>query len=123
MSGHSKWHNIQKRKGAVDARRAGMFTKLAKGITVATREGGNDPSFNFQLRIAIDAAKAANMPKENIERSIKRGTGEGAEGQIEEIIYEGFGPGGVAFLVQCLSDNRNRTVAEVKYLVGKHGGT
>lgn len=123
MSGHSKWHNIQKKKGAVDAKRGSLFTKLAKGITVAAREGGGDSSFNFKLRMAIDAAKAANMPKDNIERAVKRGTGEGAENQIEEVIYEGFGPGGVAILIQCLTDNRNRTIAEVKHLVNKRGGS
>ena len=123
MSGHSKWHNIQKKKGAVDAKRAGAFTKLSKAITVAAREGGGDISFNFQLRMAIEAAKSANMPKDKIERAVKRGTGEGSEDKIEEIIYEGFGPGGVAIVIKCLSDNRNRTVAEVKHLVNKHGGT
>ena len=122
MSGHSKWHNIQKKKGVVDAKRAGVFTKLAKAITVAARDGGGDASFNFQLRMAIEAAKAANMPKDNIKRAVKRGTGEGAEGKIEEIIYEGFAPGGSAILIKCLSDNRNRTVAEVKHIVNKSGG-
>jgi len=123
MSGHSKWHNIQKRKGAVDAKRGNAFGKLAKGITVAAREGGGDPLFNFRLRVAVDAAKAVNMPKDNIDRAIKRGTGAGGEGQIDEVIYEGFGPGGVALLIACLTDNRTRTVAEVKRIMSKLGGT
>lgn len=123
MSGHSKWHNIQKRKGAVDAKRGNAFGKLAKGITVAAREGGGDPLFNFRLRVAVDAAKAVNMPKDNIDRAIKRGAGAGAEGQIDEVIYEGFGPGGVAILISCLTDNRTRTVAEVKRIMSKLGGT
>ena len=123
MSGHSKWHNIQKRKGAVDAKRGNLFAKLAKGITVAAKEGGGDPLFNFRLRVAVDAAKAVNMPKDNIDRAIKRGTGAGGEGQIEEVVYEGFGPGGVAILVSCLTDNRTRTVAEVKRIMSKLGGT
>ncbi|HBK34319.1 TPA: YebC/PmpR family DNA-binding transcriptional regulator [Candidatus Uhrbacteria bacterium] len=123
MSGHSKWHNIQKRKGAVDAKRGNLFAKLAKGITVAAREAGGDVSFNFRLRVAVDAAKAVNMPKDNIDRAIKRGTGTGADRQIEEVIYEGFGPGGAAILIVCLTDNRTRTVAEVKRIVSKLGGT
>lgn len=123
MSGHSKWHNIQKRKGAVDAKRSSMFTKLAKGITVAAREGGGDPTFNFSLRVAIDAAKAANMPKDNIDKAVKRGTGEGGEAIIEEVVYEGFAPGGPAILIKCLTDNRNRTIADIKHLVSKNGGS
>jgi YebC/PmpR family DNA-binding regulatory protein len=123
MSGHSKWHNIQKKKGAADARRGSLFTKLSKAVTVAVREGGGDPSFNFSLRIAIDAAKAANVPKDNIEKAIKRGTGEIESGQIDEVVYEGFGPAGVAVLIKCLTDNRNRTVAEVKTIVNKREGT
>lgn len=124
MSGHSKWHNIQKKKGAVDAKRGQVFTKLAKAITIATKEGGGaDPSFNFQLRVAIDAAKAANVPKENIDRAIKRGTGDGGDaGQIEEVIYEGFGPGGAALLIKSLTDNRNRSIAEVRTVMNKKGG-
>jgi YebC/PmpR family DNA-binding regulatory protein len=124
MSGHSKWHNIQKKKGAADAKRGQVFTKLAKAITIAAKEGGGaDPSFNFQLRVAIDTAKSANMPKNNIERAIKRGTGEAGEGgQIDEVIYEGFGPGGSAILIKCLTDNRNRSIAEVRTVMNKKGG-
>ncbi|MBU0646387.1 YebC/PmpR family DNA-binding transcriptional regulator [Patescibacteria group bacterium] len=123
MSGHSKWHNIQKKKGAADAKRSSTFTKLAKGISVAARQGGGDPNFNFALRVAIDAAKGANMPKDNIDKAIKRGTGEGGEAIIEEVIYEGFAPGGLAILIKCLTDNRNRTVADLKYLASKNGGS
>ena len=124
MSGHSKWHNIQKKKGAADAKRGSLFTKLAKAITIAAKSGGGgDPEFNFQLRVATDAAKAANMPKDNIDRAVKRGTGEGDDGgQIEEVVYEGFGPGGVALLIQCLTDNRNRSNAEVRTVMNKNGG-
>ncbi len=124
MSGHSKWHNIQKKKGAADAKRGQVFTKLAKAITIAAKEGGGgDVSFNFQLRVAVDAAKSANMPKDNIERAIKRGTGESGDGgQIDEVIYEGFGPGGSAILIKCLTDNRNRSIAEVRTVMNKKGG-
>lgn len=123
MSGHSKWHNIQKKKGAADAKRSSLFTKLSKTITVAAREGGGDPSFNFSLRVAIDAAKAANMTKDKIEHAIARGTGAGGEVIIEEVIYEGFAPGNIAILIKCLTDNRNRTVADLKHLVSKNGGS
>ncbi len=122
MSGHSHWHNIQLKKGKSDAKRAGIFSKLVKNITVAAREGG-DPTFNFKLRMAVDAAKAVSVPKDNIDRAIQRGTGEGDGGAIEEVIYEGFAPGGVAVLVVCLTDNRNRTVSEVKLAASKAGGT
>jgi len=124
MSGHSKWHTIQKKKGAADAKRGQLFTKLAKAITVAAKTGGGgDPAFNFQLRVAIDSAKAANMPKDNIERAVKRGTGEGADTVIiEEVMYEGFGPGGVALLIHCLTDNRNRSIADVRTVMNKKGG-
>lgn len=123
MSGHSKWHNIQKKKGSVDAKRSSIFTKLAKGITVASRQGGGDPAFNFSLRVAIDAAKGANMPKDNIDKAVKRGTGEAGEAIIEEVIYEGFAPGGIAILIKCLTDNRNRTVADLKHIVSKNNGS
>jgi len=123
MSGHSHSHNIQDVKGKADAIRANTFSKVAKGITVAAKDGGADSSFNFKLRMAIDAAKAVNMPKDNIERAIARGAGGGEGSNIDEVIYEGFAPGGVAILVQCLTDNRNRTVAEVKNIVSKAGGT
>jgi len=123
MSGHSHWHNIQLKKGKTDSKRAGAFSKLAKNITVAAREGGGDVSFNFKLRMAVDAAKAVSMPKDNIERAIQRGAGGGEGGMIEETIYEGFAPGGVAVLVVCLTDNRNRTVSEVKLAATKGGGS
>ncbi len=123
MARHSKWHNIQKKKGATDAKRAVLFTKLAKAITVAAREGGGDPSFNFSLRVAIDNAKSANMPKDKIEKAIERGTKTGEADQLEEVIYEGYAPGGIGMLIKCLTDNRNRTVADVKTIVSKNGGS
>jgi len=122
MSGHSKWHNIQGRKGKQDAIRSGQFTKIAKLIAVAARNGG-DPAMNFSLRIAIEKAKEVGMSKDNIERAIKRGTGELEGTQIEEAIYEGYGPGGVAVLVKCLTDNKNRTVSDIKHIFSKHGGS
>ncbi len=122
MAGHSKWANIQHRKKAVDAKRGKIFTRLNRELTVAAREGGGDPDANPRLRLAIDKAQAANMPKDNIERAIKKGTGE-LEGQtLEEIRYEGYAPGGVAVMVECVTDNRNRTVAEVRHAFTKHGG-
>lgn len=123
MSGHSKFHNIAKKKGAADSMRAVAFGKIAKLITIAARDGGRDPAFNFQLRVAIDQAKIVNMPKENIERAIKRGTGEDAAGNIEEILYEAFGPGGSALLVKSLTDNRNRSISEIRTAITKNGGT
>lgn len=122
MSGHSKWHNIQMRKGASDAKRAKTFTRLTKQIAVAAKEGGADPAINSRLRSAVETAKAASMPKENIERAIQRAVG-GAEGNLEEVTYEGFGPGGVAFIIQAVTDNRNRTAAEIRNLFNKHGGS
>lgn len=122
MSGHSKWSSIKHKKGAADAKRGKMFTKLIKEITVAARLGGGDPDGNPRLRSAIAAAKAENMPKENIERGIKKGTGELEGVSYEEANYEGYGPGGVAILVDCLTDNKNRAVAEVKHLFERHGG-
>jgi YebC/PmpR family DNA-binding regulatory protein len=122
MSGHSKWATTKRAKGATDAKRAVIFTKLAKAITVAAKAGGSDPGANFKLRLAVDQAKSANMPKENIERAIKRGTGELGGGVIEQVSYEGFGPEGVAFIIDCLTDNRNRTSANIKHLFGKYGG-
>jgi len=123
MSGHSKWASIKHKKGAVDAKRGKIFTKLIKEITVATRMGGKDPESNARLRTAIAAAKAENMPKENIERGIKKGTGELEGSTYEEATYEGYGPGGVAVLVEVLTDNRNRAVAEVRHLFERHGGS
>ena len=123
MSGHSKWASIKHKKGAVDAKRGKIFTKLIKEITVATRMGGKDPEANARLRTAIAAAKAENMPKENIERGIKKGTGELEGSTYEEATYEGYGPGGVAVLVEVLTDNKNRAVADVRHLFERHGGS
>jgi YebC/PmpR family DNA-binding regulatory protein len=123
MSGHSKWSSIKHKKGAADAKRGRIFTKLIKEITVAARMGGGDIDGNPRLRSAVLAAKAENMPKDNIERAIKKGTGELEGVSYDEIIYEGYGPGGVAMLVECLTDNKNRTVAEVKYIFDRHGGS
>ena len=122
MSGHSKWSSIKHKKGAADAKRGKIFTRLIREITVAARMGGSDPSGNPRLRSAIAAGKAENMPKENIERAIKKGTGELEGTSYEESNYEGYGPGGVAVLVDCLTDNKNRTVAEVKHAFERHGG-
>jgi YebC/PmpR family DNA-binding regulatory protein len=122
MSGHSKWASIKHKKGAVDAKRGKVFTKLIKEITVATRLGGKDPDSNSRLRGAIAAAKAENMPKENIERAIKKGTGELEGSNYEEVTYEGYGPGGVAVLIEVLTDNKNRAVADVRHLFERSGG-
>ena len=122
MAGHSKWANIKRRKGAVDAKRGKIFTRLIKEIIVAARMGGGDPGGNPRLRSAIAAAKTENMPKDNIERAIKKGTGELEGATYEEITYEGYGPGGVAVLVECMTDNRVRTVAEVRHAFSKSGG-
>ena len=123
MSGHSKWNTIKRKKGAADAKRGKIFTKLIKEITLAARLAGPDPEGNARLRQAIMAAKEENMPKDNIDRAVKKGTG-GAEGSagFEEIIYEGYGPGGVAVLVEVMTDNKNRTVAEIRHIFSKHGG-
>lgn len=122
MSGHSKWSTIKRKKGAVDAKRGKIFTKLIKELMVAAKMGGGDPGGNPRLRSAILAAKAVNMPKDNIDRAVKKGSG-GLDGVIyEEIRYEGYGPSGVAVLVDCMTDNRNRTVSEVRYAFGKNGG-
>lgn len=122
MSGHSKWSSIKHKKGAADAKRGKIFTRLIREITVAARMGGGDASGNPRLRSAIAAAKAENMPKENIERAVKKGTGELEGTSYEESSYEGYGPGGVAVLVDCLTDNKNRTVAEVKHAFERNGG-
>lgn len=122
MSGHSKWANIKHRKGAADAKRGKIFTRLIKEITVAARIGGGDPAGNPRLRSAIATAKSENMPKDNIERAIKKGTGELEGVEYLEITYEGYGPGGVAVLVDCMTDNKNRTVGEVRHAFSKHGG-
>ena len=125
MSGHSKWKTIKHQKGAADAKRGQLFTKLTREITIAAREGaGGDPDMNYQLRLAIDRAKAANMPADTIDRAIKRGTGEGDDQeQLEEITYEGYGPGGVAILLQTVTDNRNRTASEVRATFSKIGAS
>ncbi|MBW2040963.1 MAG: YebC/PmpR family DNA-binding transcriptional regulator [Deltaproteobacteria bacterium] len=123
MSGHSKWSTIKHKKGAADARRGKVFTKLIKEITVAARTGGGDPAGNPRLRQAIAAAKAENMPKDNIERAVKKGTGELEGVSYEESIYEGYGPGGAAILVESLTDNKNRAVSEIRHLFSKHGGS
>jgi len=122
MSGHSKWSSIKRKKGATDAKRGQVFTKLIKEITVAARMGGGDPEGNPRLRTAIAAAKADNMPKDNIERAIKKGTGELAGVTYEEFVYEGYGPGGAAVLVEAMTDNKNRTTAEVRHVFAKGSG-
>ena len=124
MSGHSKWASIKHKKAATDARRGQLFTKLARAITVAAREGGGDPDANFTLAAAIEKAKSFSMPKDNIQRAIDRGTGAGDAGaQIERVVYEGYGPGGAAILVDALTDNRNRTSAELRHAFDKNGGS
>ena len=122
MAGHSKWANIQHRKGAQDKKRGKLFTKLIREITVAARVGGGDPGANPRLRLAVDKALSANMPKDTVERAIKRGAGELDGESYEEIRYEGYGPGGVAVMVDCMTDNRNRTVSEVRHAFTKCGG-
>ncbi len=122
MSGHSKWHTIKHKKGALDAKRGKLFTKLIKEITVAARSGGGDPNSNARLRKAINDAKAANMPNDTIDRATKRGTGELEGVNYEEISYEGYGPGGVAVMINVMTDNRNRTVSEIRHIFSKNGG-
>jgi YebC/PmpR family DNA-binding regulatory protein len=124
VSGHSKWSSIKHKKAAVDSRRGQQFTKLARAVTIAAREGGGDPDGNPALANAVQKAREASMPKDNIERAIAKGTGESADAAaIEAILYEGYGPGGVALLIEALSDNRNRTGADVRHIMGKHGGS
>lgn len=123
MSGHSKWASIKHKKGAMDAKRGKIFTKLIREITVAAKIGGGDPNGNARLRSAVQAAKLENMPKDNIERAIKKGTGELEGTSYEEVNYEAYGPGGVAVLIDCLTDNKNRTVADLKYVLDRHGGS
>jgi len=122
MSGHSKWATIKRAKEAKDSKRSSVFTKLANNITIAARKGG-DPDMNFALRLAIDRAKAANMPRDNIERSIKRGTGELGGAIVEELTYEGFGPAKTAFIIETVTDNKNRTAAEIRHIFTKYGGS
>jgi YebC/PmpR family DNA-binding regulatory protein len=124
MSGHSKWSTIKRKKGAADAKRGAIFTRLAREIALAAREGGGDTDSNFSLRLAVERARAANMPKDNIERAIRRGTGEDKDSAvIEEVVYEGYGPHGVALMIQCLTDNRNRAVADVRHVLTRFGGS
>ena len=123
MSGHSKWHSIKHQKGVADARRGQLFTKLTREIIVAVREGGSNPDTNFRLRLAIQKARDSNMPMDNIERSIKKGSGELEGMTLTELVLEGYGPSGIAILVEALTDNRNRTIQEVRSTFTKHGGS
>src|SRR5829696_8565669 len=122
MSGHSKWHTIKHKKGAADAKRGKIFTRIIKELTVAARSGGGDPEMNPRLRTIIAEAKANNMPRENIDRAIRRGTGEEPGVSYEDVTYEGYGPGGVALMIETLTDNKNRTVGEIRHLLAKHAG-
>jgi YebC/PmpR family DNA-binding regulatory protein len=122
VAGHSKWANIKRKKEKEDARRGKAFTKVTRELMVAAREGGGDPNANFRLRLAIERARAVNMPNDNIERAIKRGIGEVEAAKFEETLYEGYGPGGVAIMLEILTDNRNRTAGEIRYLFNKYGG-
>ncbi|HET9480705.1 MAG TPA: YebC/PmpR family DNA-binding transcriptional regulator [Candidatus Polarisedimenticolia bacterium] len=122
MSGHSKWSTIKHKKAALDAKRGRMFTRLIREITIAARQGGGDPTGNARLRAAVVAAKDANMPADNIQRAIKKGTGELEGSQLEEISYEGYAPGGVAVIVEAVTDNKNRTLPEIRHIFTKHGG-
>ncbi|MDK2954639.1 MAG: hypothetical protein PWQ57_135 [Desulfovibrionales bacterium] len=123
MSGHSKWATIKRKKGATDAKRGKTFTKMAKAIIIAAQTGGGDPASNATLRLAISKAKAVNLPNDKIDSAIKKGTGEIEGGTIQEVLYEGYGPGGVAILVEAATDNRNRTVSEVRHALSKSGGS
>lgn len=122
MSGHSKWATTKRQKETTDKKRSQLFTKLARAITVAAKQGGGDPETNFNLRLAVNRAKSANMPKDNIERAIKRGAGDNADANYEEIIYEGFGPENISLIINVLTDNRNRIVSELKHFLNKNGG-
>ena len=122
MSGHSKWATTKRKKATIDAKRGQVFTKLAKVITIASRDGGSDPTANPNLRMAIDNARSSSMPKENIERAIQKGVGGGIGANIESITYEAYGPAGIALLIECLTDNKNRALSEVKMMISKHGG-
>jgi YebC/PmpR family DNA-binding regulatory protein len=123
MSGHSKWSTIKRKKGAADAKRGAMFTKLGRELTIAAREGGGDPDSNFRLRLVMEKCRQANMPKDNIDRAIKRGTGELKGTALEEVLYEGYGPKGTALLVEVLTDSRNRAVADVRRVFTRQGGS
>jgi len=122
MSGHSKWHTIKHKKGAADAKRGKVFTRIIKELTVAARNGGGDPEMNPRLRTIVADAKANNMPRENIERAIRRGTGEEPGVTYDEVTYEGYGPGGAAIIIETLTDNKNRTVGEIRHMLSKYGG-
>ncbi len=122
MSGHSKWSQIKRQKGANDAKRGAVFTKIGREIAIAARVGGGDPDANYRLRLAVEKARSVNMPADNIKRAIERAVGDSAADQYEEIVYEGYGPGGVAILVETATDNKNRTAADVRSLFAKHGG-
>jgi YebC/PmpR family DNA-binding regulatory protein len=124
MSGHSHWATIRRKKGAADAKRGQLFTRLAREIVIAAREGGGDPGTNIRLQYAVDKARQSNMPKDSIERAIKRGTGDSKDGgALEEITYEGYGPHGIAMMISCVTDNRNRSVSEIRHILNKMGGT
>ncbi len=124
MSGHSKWSTIKRKKGANDAKRGQLFTRITREIVIAAREGGGDPDSNIRLRLVLDKARAANMPKDNIERAIKRGTGEDKDGaEIEEVSYEGYAPHGVALIIEVVTDNRNRAVADIRHILNRYGGS
>ncbi|MEM7116552.1 MAG: YebC/PmpR family DNA-binding transcriptional regulator [Chloroflexota bacterium] len=123
MSGHSKWSTIKHKKAATDAKRGKLFTRIAKEITIAAREGGGDPDSNNKLRLVLAKAKAANMAKDNIERAVKRGTGELEGGELHEIVYEAYGPHGVGILIESVTDNKNRAIADVRHTVNKYGGS
>lgn len=124
MSGHSKWSTIKRKKGAADAKRGQLFTRLAREITLAARIGGGDPDANVRLRLAIDRARANNMPKDNIERAIARGSGTSKDGSaLEEIYYEGYAPHGIALMIECVTDNRNRAVADIRHVLNRYGGS
>lgn len=123
MSGHSKWSTIKRAKGANDAKRGQIFSKLARAITISAKQGGSDPNANPKLRLLVDKARSSNMPKENIERAIEKGSGAGGADSLQEVVYEGYGPGGVAILIEAATDNKNRTTAEIKSMLDKHGGS
>jgi len=122
VAGHSKWANIKRKKARVDAERGKAFTKVSRELLIAAREGGPDPEENFRLRLAIEKARAANMPNDSIQRSIKRGSGELGGESLEEVTYEGYGPGGVAILVSAMTDNRNRSASDIRHVFSKNGG-
>lgn len=124
MSGHSKWATIKRKKGAADAKRGQVFTRLTREIVMAAREGGGDMEANFRLRLAVEKARSSNMPKDNIERAIKRGTGESKEGEaFEQIYYEGYAPNGIAVIIDCVTENKNRTVSEIRHIMTRSGGS